>query len=108
MTFTLITHAIIASYIEPNVTLHDTNQDIDSLFALIMNEINKIEKYESNDISYTKMILGILLLMTLFTLKTKIYRGCECCVRRKKRLKSDDVPLENITIQELNYNVTIE
>ncbi|AAZ38184.1 ORF-18 [Agrotis segetum nucleopolyhedrovirus A] len=73
-----------------------------------MNEISKIEKTENNDISYTKMILGCVVLIALFTLKTKIYRASTCCARRGKRLRSDNEPLENITIQELNYNVTIE
>ncbi|AXU41616.1 ORF18 [Spodoptera eridania nucleopolyhedrovirus] len=120
--FTLITCAIIASYIETNVTLQDkdsrndddentlTDKDIDNIFAVIMDEISKIEKTESSDVNYTKIIIGLLILITLFTLKTKIYRISTCWRRKKQRnLKNgggaDEIPLENITIQELNYNV---
>lgn len=130
MPFTLITSAILASYIETtNYTLlrggaedndFDENtlsdKDIDNIFAVIMHEISKIEKSESSDVNYTKIIIGLLILITLFTLKTKIYRVSTCCWRRKKlqqqqqqqqrRLHTLDAqPLENITIQELNYNV---
>ncbi|AAQ11053.1 hypothetical protein [Mamestra configurata nucleopolyhedrovirus A] len=88
----------------------DIDEKISDLFVMIMNEIDKIEKNESNDISYTKMILGLLILVALFTLKTKIYRASTCCLsRKKKKLKNvDEIPLDGITIQELNYNVTIE
>nr|WRQ96272.1 maco-A 34 [Mamestra configurata nucleopolyhedrovirus A]WRQ96441.1 maco-A 34 [Mamestra configurata nucleopolyhedrovirus A] len=88
----------------------DINEQISDLFVMIMNEIDKIEKNESNDISYTKMILGLLILVALFTLKTKIYRASTCCLSKsKKKLKNvDEIPLDGITIQELNYNVTIE
>nr|QNH90845.1 maco-A 34 [Mamestra configurata nucleopolyhedrovirus A] len=88
----------------------DIDEEISDLFVMIMNEIDKIEKNESNDISYTKMILGLLILVALFTLKTKIYRASTCCLSKKeKKLKNvDEIPLDGITIQELNYNVTIE
>lgn len=125
MPLTLITSAILASYIETtNYTLlagkavdndFDENtlsdKDIDNIFAVIMNEISKIEKSESSDVNYTKIIIGLLVLITLFTLKTKIYRVSTCCWCRKKSLLQrrlttlDAQPLENITIQELNYNV---
>lgn len=88
----------------------DTEEEITNLFVMIMNEIGKIEKNENNDINYTKMILGLLVLVALFTIKTKIYRASTCCLaRKKKKLKNfDEIPLDGITIQELNYNVTIE
>ncbi|QNV47776.1 hypothetical protein [Alphabaculovirus altersperidaniae] len=123
MTLTLITSAILASYIETNVTLREGNikfdektlsdKDIDSIFAIIMNEISKIEKTESSDVNYTKIIIGLLILITIFTLKTKIYRISTCWRRKKQQRRwfksyndvNDDAPLENITIQELNYNV---
>lgn len=90
--------------------LPDTEEEITNLFVMIMNEIGKIEKNENNDINFTKMILGLLVLVALFTIKTKIYRASTCCLsRKKKKLKNfDEIPLDGITIQELNYNVTIE
>nr|AIL25106.1 Orf28 [Mamestra brassicae multiple nucleopolyhedrovirus] len=63
----------------------DIDEEISDLFVMIMNEIDKIEKNESNDISYTKMILGLLILVALFTLKTKIYRASTCCLSKSKK-----------------------
>nr|ADV91250.1 hypothetical protein [Spodoptera frugiperda multiple nucleopolyhedrovirus]AFH58977.1 hypothetical protein Sf19 [Spodoptera frugiperda multiple nucleopolyhedrovirus]QED40219.1 hypothetical protein [Spodoptera frugiperda multiple nucleopolyhedrovirus]QRN46131.1 Sf19 [Spodoptera frugiperda multiple nucleopolyhedrovirus] len=118
MPFALLTSALITSYIENNITLLRSNsdddssnggedklKDIETVFAIIMEEISKIEKTENSDVSYTKIIIGILVLMALFTLKTKIYR-MSSCLRKKRLYKArEEIPLENITIQELNYNV---
>ena len=120
MILPLLTDAIPASYTPLNTTMltmlkdsdgfDNSKDDISSLFITIMNEIGKIEKIESNDISYTKMIFGVLILIALFTVKTKLYRISTCCLQRKNHKSHGDevIPLENITIQELNYNITYE
>ncbi|AUV65278.1 hypothetical protein [Alphabaculovirus myunipunctae] len=76
--------------------------DIDGLFDMIMNEIGKIEKNESYDISYTKIILGLLVLLALFTIRTKMYRGC-CRRWQRHYRRSRSTSLQGITI---HYNVT--
>ncbi|ADD73842.1 ORF133 [Lymantria xylina nucleopolyhedrovirus] len=82
-------------------------RDIDALFALIMVELQKIQNSEISDFSYTKLILILLILIMLYSLKTKLYKLSMCCNKKKRRDdKRQQAPLENITIQEFNYNVT--
>ncbi|UOQ18894.1 hypothetical protein [Olene mendosa nucleopolyhedrovirus] len=85
----------------------ETPRDIDALFALIMVELQKIQNSEISDFSYTKLILILLILIMLYSLKTKLYKLSMCCNKKKHRDdKCQQAPLENITIQEFNYNVT--
>ncbi len=79
------------------------NNDIDALFSMIMNEISNIQKHEVSDNSYTRMIFILLIMLLLFSFKTKLYKIMTCF---KKKRTSEDCALEKITIKELNYNVT--
>nr|AMO27620.1 hypothetical protein [Lymantria dispar multiple nucleopolyhedrovirus]QCQ67692.1 hypothetical protein [Lymantria dispar multiple nucleopolyhedrovirus] len=81
-------------------------RDIDALFALIMVELQKIHSSELSDFSYTKLILILLILIMLYSLKTKLYKLSMCCNKKRDDAKRQQTPLENITIQEFNYNVT--
>ncbi|AYN44974.1 se14 [Alphabaculovirus alterspexiguae] len=82
-------------------------EDLNKIFSLIIREL---AKNENNDFGMTtKIILGILVFMAFFTLKTKIYR-LSTCLRRKKQRKinteedNSSEALEKITIKEINYN----
>ncbi|AHH82714.1 ORF-125 [Buzura suppressaria nucleopolyhedrovirus] len=79
----------------------DNTEELDSLFNIVMGEISKIQKNETTDNGYIRMIFIILILFFIFSIKTKIYKIFTCC----KRLKPtpNDTALEKITIQELNY-----
>jgi hypothetical protein len=81
----------------------DNSNDIDALFNMIMNEISNIQKHEVSDNSYTRMIFILLIMLLLFSFKTKLYKMMTCF---KKKPMSEDCALEKITIKELNYNVT--
>ncbi|ABY65857.1 hypothetical protein [Orgyia leucostigma nucleopolyhedrovirus] len=76
--------------------------DIDTLFTVIMEEINKIQKNEITDYGYTRMIFIVLILFFIFSIKAKLYKILTCF---KKKVKHEEGALETITIRELNYNV---
>ncbi|QYC92752.1 Hypothetical protein Trvi_ORF143 [Trabala vishnou gigantina nucleopolyhedrovirus] len=92
----------------------DANHDIDTLFGMIMEEVNKIHKNEVTDYSYTRMIFIILILFFIFSFKTKLYKILTCFTRKKKNANNNDNDddnednkhvLEKITIREFNYNI---
>ncbi|QWO71680.1 hypothetical protein [Orgyia pseudotsugata single capsid nuclopolyhedrovirus] len=87
---------------ENNSNGNANKNDIDAVFAVIMEEINKIQKNEITDYGYTRMIFIILILFFIFSLKAKLYKILTCF---KKKTKPDECALETITIRELNYNV---
>ncbi|AKC91633.1 hypothetical protein [Lambdina fiscellaria nucleopolyhedrovirus] len=85
---------------------NDVDENIDNLFAMILEEMNKIKKNEDTDYSYTKIIMIILCLLLIFSLKTKMYRLSQCFKKKHtNNSNKDNALLEKITIQEFNYNV---
>ncbi|AIU41359.1 orf120 [Sucra jujuba nucleopolyhedrovirus] len=86
--------------------IEDENRDIDHLFNMIMVEVTKIQKNESNDYSYTRIIFILLIVFFIITLKIKLYKYMNCNRKRAATpaLAEEKVPLEKITIKELNYN----
>ncbi|QAT90302.1 hypothetical protein KM622_gp016 [Spodoptera exempta nucleopolyhedrovirus] len=95
---------------EPSPATTENNlkyEDLNKIFTLIIKEIDNLAKNENNDFGMTKIILGLLVFIALFTLKTKIYRLSTCLRRKKQRNEDGDTcseALEKITIKEINYN----
>ncbi|AAR28915.1 ORF151 [Leucania separata nucleopolyhedrovirus] len=73
---------------------------IDDLLDELINEVSKLENEEVDVRNYTKLTLFALLLIAVIFIKIKCARLIEWLNRNKKNRNN-----ENITIQELNYNI---
>lgn len=91
---------------DSNEKLHKLKtSDIDKLISVFINEMTEIQKHQADDeFSYTRVILILLVVITLFSLKTKLYRFSRCCGKKPSKSETPLI-LESIRIQELNYNI---
>ncbi|AXU41582.1 ORF136 [Alphabaculovirus altermyunipunctae] len=83
----------------PQLTGNSSDAVIDDLLDDLINEVNKLENEEVDVRNYTKLTLFALLLIAFIFIKIKCARLIDWLNKKKKRQN------ENITIQELNYNV---
>lgn len=78
---------------------NDSHRVINALLDEIINEVTKLEDEEAHAHNYTKLTLFVLLLLLVIFIKLKFARLSGWFKSRRKPTT------DNITIQELNYNV---
>ncbi|ACF05411.1 hypothetical protein [Adoxophyes orana nucleopolyhedrovirus] len=77
-----------------------SEDSIDKFMNIVVHELTDIQQNEINDVSYTKIILILVILICILLLKVKFYKISKCFRR------NHDI-IETIKINEFNYNMAL-